>query len=229
MEIIKYAILDFDYTLREGYGVYDFASFLFSKNFLDQEVLDKMNKQSSLYDLGELTHDELACIACEIFASGLRGKSLKEFESLAEEYIPAFRKDIYPFVDEVFAFMSQENIKPIIISGAPQILLKRLQKPYNLFEIYGFECESIDGILTGNVKNNYGYNKEKITNELIEKYGLPYIGIGDSDSDIYFIKKSKYSIFIGDENIVETNLKLKTSDDDITIQLENLIKEITSR
>jgi hypothetical protein len=58
---------------------------------------------------------------------------------------------------------------------------------------------------------------------------LPYIGIGDSDSDIYFIKKSKYSIFIGDENIVETNLRLKTSDDDITIQLQNLVKEITSR
>lgn len=45
---------------------------------------------------------------------------------------------------------------------------------------------------------NYGFNKSKKVQELIEQYGIyPFLAFGDSQSDVPLLENSEYAICIG--------------------------------
>ncbi len=193
---MKYALLDWDNTLRKGYGIFSWCNFLVEKAIIDKTSLYKINLIRQKYESGLMSHDDFAKTACEIFANYLQGISVKKLAALEKEFIDIFKKDVFSFSRGILDCLENNNYKIIIVSGAPKSLIKQCITDNKNVIVFGLEFEKHNNKYTGLVKRNYGFDKHEIVDLLIAKYGKPSIAFGDSSSDIYMLNESEKSILI---------------------------------
>ena len=116
-----------------------------------------------------------------------------------DAYIKRDRKSLFPEICKLLKELSKRDIDIIVISGAPFRILEQYKQEFNLKKIYAFQEEIAKGKFTGKVASNYGFDKSKKVQELIEQYGTnPYLAFGDSQSDIPLLDNSDYPICVGD-------------------------------
>ena len=193
---MKYALLDWDNTLRKGYSIFSWCNFLVEKAIIDKTSLDRINLIKQKYENSLISHDDFAKTACEIFVNYLQGISVKKISTLEKEFIDIFTKDIFTFSKGLLNCLENNNYKIIIVSGAPKSLIRKSIANNKNVIIYGLEFEKNNNKYTGLVKRNYGFNKNEIVDLLIAKYGKPSIAFGDSTSDFYMLNESEKSVLI---------------------------------
>ena len=190
---MKYAVLDWDNTIRSGYTMFSLIDYLCKSSELPQSVQENVGQWTLKDRSKQITHDEYAKYACTEFAQNIRGYSTKHFADCIQQYMLLDRDSLFPFSVELFKFLHDNHIAPIIISGAPVSVLENYREEFYIKDIYGFDLHHTDGLFTGNVKSNYGFHKEHIVSELISIYGEPpYMGFGDSASDYPLLQQSTY-------------------------------------
>ena len=193
---MKYALLDWDNTLRKGYSLFSWCNFLVEKAIIDKASLDSINLIKQKYENRLISHDDFAKISCEIFGDYLQGISLKKIASLEKEFIDVFKKDLFSFSKGILNYLENNNYKIIIVSGAPKSLIEQCIADNNNVTVFGLEFETNNNKYTGLVKRNYGFNKNEIVDFLIAKYGKPSIAFGDSSSDIYMLNEAEKSVLV---------------------------------
>lgn len=219
----RYAILDWDNTIRNGYTLYSWVEYLYQCKIIDTCLLRKLEVLKYQYIKKEITHDQYAYRACVEYAKTLAGKEIRELDQVMDKYIIEDRKFLFPQMCILLKRMAQKNIDIIIISGAPFRILEQYKKKLYLKEIYAFREGETDGVFTGKVACNYGFDKNKKVKELIKQYGgHPYIACGDSQSDISLLDNSDYPICIGNELKQKSyiNINFNDSIEDILNVLE---------
>lgn len=104
---------------------------------------------------------------------------------------------------------------------------------FGLANIFAFSEEYVGGLCTGGVAYNYGVDKRKTVEKLYEMFGTkPFVGFGDSDSDIPLFKMSQYAFCIvkpNHENDMPygegvTYINEETSGNQVKILLQNIMK-----
>lgn len=230
---MEYAVLDWDNTIRKGFTLFSWIDFLYEKEILDRTICDDIFIVQNQYANGMINHDEYARISCEIYSSAMKGVSKANQNRLVKNFIQYDKKCLMPFSEALFNFMNEYNIKPVIISGAPQYILDEYKGIFGLDSIFAFSEEYVEGLCTGRVAYNYGVNKGKTVEKLYKDFGLrPLAGFGDSYSDIPLFKMSKYAFCIvntydandmsfGKEAI---NISDETTGEQIRILLKNILK-----
>ena len=179
------------------FTLFSWLDFLYSEGALDKSVQKNIRKVQRKYGNGEINHDEYAELACKTYAFAMRGFSDIKKTKLLEKYIKYDRKEIFSFTNGVFDYMSRNNIRPIVVSGAPDYIINSYQNKFRILEIFAFCEESIGGFCTGNVKYNYGVGKKKTIELLCKRYrNRPVFGFGDSFSDIPIFEMSENAICI---------------------------------
>lgn len=197
---MKYAVLDWDNTVRNGYTIFGFVEFLIKESVLPISVKQNIDEWDRKYRAGTITHDQYAEYACRDFANSLLGYSVSCIDELAQKYIDCDRFHLFPFAKTIFDFLHKHEIAPIIISGAPLCVLDKYKKELHIHDIFAFDLDTCRGEYTGLVGSNYGYNKEKIIAELVVKYGaLPFMGFGDSSSDEPLILTARHGFLISNK------------------------------
>ena len=227
---MKYALLDWDNTLRKGYSIFSWCNFLIEKAIIDETSLHKINSIKQNYENGLISHDDFAKTACEIFVNYLQGISVKMIAELEKEFIGIFKKDLFSFSEGILNCLENNDYKIIIVSGAPKSLIKQCVAENKNIEVFGLEFEENNNKYTGLVKTNYGFNKSEIVDLLIAKYGKPSIAFGDSSSDIYMLSEAEKSVLIVSDQtktaLYEADMLIYESDSssDVYKKIEFLLK-----
>lgn len=195
----NYALFDWDNTVRKGYTLFSWVDYLISHGILDEKLHKRINQIDQDYRNSLITHDKYAEIACSEYAKALKGIPVKTINDSANSYHTLDKSFLFHNIHKLFALLSVSKIDIIIISGAPTMVLNTYKQDLCITEIFGFSEETIGNCFSGKVKNNYGYNKSDIVQQLITKYHTnPVFAFGDSESDIPMLEKAKYSFCIGD-------------------------------
>lgn len=196
-EAMEYAVLDWDNTIRKGFTLFSWMDFLYKEKFLDTKVRSNISSVQNQYSKKQINHDEYAKKACEIYSYAMKGVSEESRSRLVKRYIQYDKRSLMPFSQALFNYMNSYNIRPIIISGAPQYILEEYKDMFGLDNIFAFSEEYIGGLCTGGVAYNYGVGKRKTVEKLYDVFGVkPLIGFGDSYSDIPLFEMSEYAFCV---------------------------------
>lgn len=227
---MRYAVLDWDNTLRKGYTLFSWTDFLCKSGLISFDIKVREADLSRQYLLGQISHDEYARSACEDYALALKDKSEKEIENAANDYWEYDKLQLFGFTHDLFCLLHQNDIKPIIISGAPKCIIEKYKKHFFLHEILAVEPEYIRNKYTGKIKCNYGYNKENTMLQLKAKLGdSPILAFGDSSSDVPLFKSARHSFCIYDKvplQLAEGTIAISQNSDGI--MLNKLISKLLS-
>ena len=168
----RYALFDWDGTLREGYTLFEWIGFLRERGeILSARVLKRHDRLVADYREGRISHDVLARESCQNYEEGIRGTRVERYEALRSEY---HRYD------------------------APVDMIGAYFREYGIGEAYGHRLELRDGRLTGNALENCGFHKERKVRELAERFGCPpMLAAGDSDSDLPLLLAAKTALVVG--------------------------------
>lgn len=199
---MEYAVFDWDNTVRDGYTLFSWIDYLYIGDYLTLSGKESIDAIKDMYSIGAISHDEFANLACEFYTKSIKGISLSAYNELVDKYMCIDERNIFPFMVRIFRILSAFNIKVIIISGAPERIIERYKNSFNIDDIFGFREEfSLDGICSGSVAHNYGYNKVQVIRHLVKRFNKsPLMGFGDSSSDYPLLEASKYPFcVIGDK------------------------------
>ena len=222
---MRYALLDWDNTLRKGFTLFDCIDFFIKKNACAIELKSEIDCYIADYSKGVFNHDELAKMCCDAFSRSLAAKNTISIGRIFSQYFSYDKEKLFAFVPGLFQLMRNYGIKPIIISGAPGNVIKKYQSEFGIYRIYSYEMQTSNKRYTGATKFNYGYSKEKIVDALVKKYGKPIFGMGDSYSDISLLTAAEHSVLIADANTtIHSEIVLESSSDSDTV--ERVLKTI---
>lgn len=230
---MRYAVLDWDNTVRTGFTLFSWIDFLLSRRAINGAIEYQLDSLQKAYHKGEINHDDYADIAGRTYAFFMKGFREKNRQDLVKEYLRIDRLKFFSFSETIFELLRMNDIRPIIISGAPEYILEEYKEILGIYDIYAFCEESKNGICNGNVKYNYGSKKQKTIEMLIRNYGeYPTLGFGDSYSDIPLFQFSQKAFcIIGEnnppwfgENLITINRN--TNRDTMRSMLEQELKEL---
>lgn len=195
----QYALFDWDGTLRAGYTLFEWIDFLREKReILSEEMLECHDRLLREYREGKISHDVLASESCRNYEKGILGLDIDLYSRLKDEYSLYDRTRQFPFVPRLFQWLKEKRIAPVIITGAPLDMIGLYFKNYGIKEAYGHRLEQKDGIFTGKALENYGFHKERMTDECRLRFGCgPVLAAGDSESDIPLLKEAAIALIVG--------------------------------
>lgn len=191
----RYALLDWDNTLREGFTITSWTKYLCDKSVIKKDAYCRLMNQFELYQTRKSSYEQLANTTTGIYAQALAGTELCTIEKMAYHFCQE-DEAVFQFVNKLFKFFNRSNIDTIIVSGSPQVILLQYAKRFGISEVYGMDIEVIDGRYTGTVKQDYGAEKAHVVQEIC--YGRnskPLIAFGDSASDKPLLEVAKYGYF----------------------------------
>lgn len=199
---MDYALLDWDNTLRRGYTLFTWIDYLIDMGIVAGVFRKEVDYYIDQYLKEEISHDELARNACEVFAKSIKGMRKSVLEQQIKGYLCEDKVELYGFTKEIFKVLNDNKILPIIVSGAPSDILNNYRNEFNIYKVYGFVAEEENGKFSGRVLYNYGYNKNKKVEEICREMGkMPKLAFGDSISDFEMLKRAEKSIIVCENGI----------------------------
>lgn len=196
---MRYAVFDWDNTVRDGYTLFSWIDYLSKEGILESEIQICIKNMGIQYTNGIITHDQYANYACQEYTKAIKGKNVSLLTSKLANYMLIDQKKIFPFAKEVFKLLSEHHILSVVISGAPLFIIEKYQKEFFIDQIYAFVAQKNDGIYNGKIETNFGYNKEFVIRQLVNRYDEePFMAFGDSWSDIPLLKSAKYPFCVFD-------------------------------
>jgi len=196
----RYALLDWDNTLREGFTITAWTKYLCNESVVEGNTYSRLMKQFELHQSGQISYERLASTTTEIYAQALIGAELSIIEELAKCFC---EKDdaVFKFANGLFDFFRKQKIDIIIVSGAPQVVLVQYANLFGINEVYGMDIEVLDGKYTGIIRQDFGAKKAHIVQKICgTRNAMPLIAFGDSIADEPLLKAAKYGYFFDKKN-----------------------------
>lgn len=192
----RYALLDWDNTLRKGFTITSWTKYLCDKKAIREETYSKLLRQFELHQAKEISYEQLATSTTEVYAQALVGVDLISIENLAHSFCLE-DTDVFSYTNKLFGFLREKRIDSVIISGSPKIVLLQYAKRFGFSEIYGMDVEVINGKYTGKVKQDFGAEKKLIVSAIChDRQGMPVIAFGDSTSDEPLLSVARYGYLL---------------------------------
>lgn len=194
------ALLDWDGTLRKGYEIVDWTNHLDESGRFDHEVAGRQRDLVSNYLLGKITYSQAVFDVGVIYAEGLAGQKVEDTLVLAAQFAKN-DKALFDFTPALFEILLKNNIKIVLISNTPQLLLEEYKKHFGFSEVHGLRVGELAGSWTKQVIVNPGLSqvKRKIVAELVNKYDI-VLGMGDTHEDAPLLESARIRLFLKPEN-----------------------------
>ena len=194
------ALFDWDGTLRRGYEIVDWTSFLDESGNFDHEVAARQRDLILNYLAGKIAYSQAVFDVGVIYAEGLAGQKVEDTLALAPQFAKN-DKAIFDFTPVLFEMLLKNNIKIALISNTPQVLLDEYKKHFGLSEVYGLQVGEQAGSWMNQVIMNPGLAqvKKKIVAELVNKYNI-ILGMGDTHEDAPLLESARIRLFLKPEN-----------------------------
>lgn len=198
---IKAAVADWDGTLRPGFLLRDWLKFLSDLSVTKSTYVDDFDNLYHEYTSNRIGYEAFAEDAICLYGSAMNGVSAGTARSASSEFVTQDLHNIYRFVEPFCSLMRSLEIKVIIISGAPSIVLEAYKNHIKLDMVYSIDIKvGHDGLFTHEFVHNFATrrNKRKVINDLISQNTDILFALGDAISDIPLLNAAKYAFVISD-------------------------------
>ncbi len=127
------------------------------------------------------------------FEQNLKGVSYKDFRRVAYKVIARERKRTYRYTRELVQTLKKKNYYVLAISHSPKLAVEGFCKALGFSKVYGLMYEVDKQIRFTNriLFPELIFDKAKVLGRAVEKMGLTLansVGVGDTESDIGFLK-----------------------------------------
>ncbi|MGC9046766.1 MAG: HAD family hydrolase, partial [Minisyncoccia bacterium] len=126
------------------------------------------------------------------FDKNIKGVDVNKFDQIVKKVIAFHKNRLYRFTRDLIKKLKKQNYFLLAISHSPLFIVGRFAKKIGFQKVYGRVLEVKNNKLTGKtLYEDLIFDKSKILKRAIEKENLTLkksIGVGDTESDISFLK-----------------------------------------
>lgn len=221
---MKYALIDWDKTLRKDYTLFCWMDYLTENNIISKKYNINVKNLFDKYTAGNLTHEQLAEFACLEYSKSITNIDKQFLISISKEYLYTDKLHMYSFTPKLFDLLNKNNILPIIVSGAPLIIISHYFQDFKIKKVYAFDNDTLKGRYTGKIKYNYGYNKINIVKKIQkEMQNSPLLSIGDSESDFPMLNVAQYGFIINKQ--IKNKNYISVNEKNILENIQNILEK----
>jgi len=189
----KVAIFDIDGTVFRSSLLIELTDALIQEGVFSSKVIKLYSQAYENWLNRKGSYEEYIEAVVKAFIQNIKGVSYNEFSRIAKK-VAVFHKDrTYQYTRDIIKSLKKKNYYLLAISNSPQMVVKEFCQKMDFDKIYGriYEIDK-QKRLTGNVLHLELINdKAEILKRAIEKEKLTIkgsVGVGDTESDIAFLK-----------------------------------------
>lgn len=196
----KVAFIDWDGTLRKGFTINDWFSYLSKTGLINSKTQNDLMILFNKYNNAAISHDLLAHETALKVAQALKGKSMNDIELATSSFVEQ-DSSLFSFAEEACSYFLSNGFFVYVISGAPlEVVVHYKQLFSGKAELRCLRYDSAKGFYTGKILNNPGisHQKEKIIREFISRLkNKPIIiSMGNSESDMPLFNTADFAIVV---------------------------------
>lgn len=207
------ALLDFDNTLAPGWMMarwldylldHGLAKFADARRAFDEHLADfRPNVATPTGSTTGISHNELASLTAGEFANACMRLPESDIRSLAQAFAHREAAGVYAFTKPLIRAIKEHRIEPILVSGAPAIVLEALAPLLGVARTHAMTlgvAES-DGrsVFTGTVLSNPGRDTDKldVVRSIDNEQKRVVLAVGDSSSDEPMWRSAAVNVKVG--------------------------------
>lgn len=201
----KVALLDWDNTLRPGFTVIDWVTFLASRDQYDAVIVDQISSAIRSYSQRHLTYAELAELQAKLYASGLVGQAVSTIRDSAADFVIKDQANLFGFTQDFLTLLADKGIDVNIVSGCPSEVLAAYSPVLGWHKDYGLEAEHDEGYYTGKMTaNRAGFaGKRQALREIMGR-GQALLAAGDSISDLPLLENARIRLVFDNPQLLQS-------------------------
>ncbi len=182
--LTKYAFIDIDGTIYNGYTIKDLAISQAEKGLLSHDSINELFTLYELFKSGHVPYETVANSALEAWGMGLEGQSVKTIEEHTRNIFTQ-KNSLFPFAQELVKVLNEKGFHTMIVTGEPQFIGSFFADYVGTRSYISSEYEVVDSNFTGKTLVSLGTSNGK--REALQKLGNQFSGstaFGDSEGDI---------------------------------------------
>jgi HAD superfamily hydrolase (TIGR01490 family) len=193
----KVAIFDIDGTVFRSSLLIELTDALIQEGIFPAKVRKFYSRAAKKWLERKGSYEEYIGAVVSVFAQNIKNVSWSEFSKVAKK-VAAFHKDrVYCYTRDLIKKLKKKNYYLLAISHSPQMVAKEFCRKLGFNKIYGHLWEldkrkKFTGrVLHLDLRFNKAFDKAKILKRAVEKEKLTLkgsVGVGDTESDIPFLK-----------------------------------------
>lgn len=194
----KFAVFDIDGTVFRSSLLIELVDALIMNGIFSKKVRKIYAKDYQNWLDRKDSYEKYINSVILAFELNIRGVSEKKFNKVCLKVIEFHKNRLYRFSRDLIKKLKNKNYYLLAISHSPMYIVGRFAKQIGFNKVYGRLLESKKGKFTGKTLfEDLIFDKSKILLRAVKKENLTFIGsigVGDTESDIPFLKLVKYPI-----------------------------------
>lgn len=189
----KLAVFDIDGTFFRSSLFIELVEKMIAEGVFPKTAHVDYLKSYTMWQDRKGTYEEYILNVIKIFNSNIKGVSRFDFTRIANDIVFFHKSRVYTHTRDLIKKLKKENYYLLAISHSPKIILDLFCAEYGFDKIYGYiyEFDRKEKFTGKAMYQDLIPDKKKILLRAIEKEGLSLknsIGVGDTESDIKFLK-----------------------------------------
>ncbi len=189
----KVAIFDIDGTIFRSSLLIELIQAMISAKILPASVTKNYDKEYKAWLDRKGPYEKYINKVIFTFRKAVKGVDYKKFAAVTEQVARFHQNRVYSFTRDLIHDLKKRGYYLLAISHSPKEAVQAFGKGLGFDKIYGTIGEEDDkGRLTGKVLHeDFIFDKAKVLERAAEKENLTLgesVGVGDTESDIAFLK-----------------------------------------
>ncbi len=190
------AIFDIDGTIFRKNLQFELLEGLSWQGIFPREERDKLVKYYRGWLENKSSYELYRQMLVKLYQKNIKGCSFKEVSSVAKKVAKFHHGRLFLYTSKIFKKLQKTHFT-VAISGSPEEIVKEFNRHLKFDRAYGTVFEVKNGIYTGKEEYAPVVDKEKALKKFLEETGYSLknsYGVGDTDSDIGFLKMVEHPI-----------------------------------
>jgi phosphoserine phosphatase len=199
VDLPKIAVADWDNTMRRGFTMSDWVSFLAVRDLFPAATADRIRSGVAAYQAGESSYQVLAETVTELYAAGLAGQGVAAVATASHDFVRADEQNLYRFVRPMMRRLRELGLPLIVVSGCPTEPLRAYGDQLEISEVYGLAVRRAGGryLPTLDLNPTLAEEKSKVVAELAARAQIA-LALGDSAADLPLLEAAANRVLVGD-------------------------------
>ncbi|WKZ31032.1 MAG: HAD-IB family phosphatase [Candidatus Dojkabacteria bacterium] len=183
---MKIAVLDFDYTLFEGYARYELGYLMEEEGIINHGFSDEVKALQTAYEDGQITYNQKFADDKAIFANYFNGIRRADVTKFLHDHFD-WDKYFYPHSSKLITTLKEHGYLTVIVSGCWDFILEEAQEMLDFDTFFCSAFKEKEGMLTNEFATILDYQSKREFSGQILAEATHSIGLGDSVADFEFL------------------------------------------
>ena len=195
----KVAIFDIDGTIFRSSLLSEATEALIQEGVFSAKVREKYAKELKTWIERKGPYEDYMWAIVKVFDKEIEGVKYDTYLKVVKKVVAFHQNRVYCYTRDLISKLKKENYYLIAISHSPRELVEEFAKKIGFDKMYGRlrEVDKKGFITSEQLFLDLIIDKSKMLKVVVEKHGLTLrgsIGVGDTDSDIPFLKMMDHPI-----------------------------------